>query len=78
MEGREDPTVSMGSGRRKRRSTVKRILRNKRQDVPSTEQDLSQNITVVRETRKSPHTYETACVHQSPCTYMHALRAGPP
>ena len=45
--GREDPTVSMGSGRRKKRSTVKRSLRNKRQNVLPTEQDLSQNITVV-------------------------------
>ena len=47
IEGREDPTVSMGSGRRKKRSTVKRTLRNKRQNEVPTEQDLSQNITVV-------------------------------
>ena len=73
VEGREDPTVSMGSGRRKRRSTVKRILRNKRQDVPSTEQDLSQNITVVRETRnalKSTHIRDCMTL-QSPCMHMH-------
>ena len=40
-----DPTVSMGIGRRKKRSTVKRMLRNKRQEVP-TEQGLSENVTV--------------------------------
>ena len=39
-----DPTVSMGIGRRKKRSTVKRMLRNKRQEVP-TEQGLSENVT---------------------------------
>ena len=42
-----DPTVSMGNGRRrKRRSTVKRTLR-KRQDVPSSDEAVSQNITLV-------------------------------
>ena len=41
-----DPTVGMGTGRRKKRSTVKRILRNKRQETP-TEQGLSENITLV-------------------------------
>ena len=42
-EGQEggDPTVSMGSGRRRKRSTVKRTLRNKRQEAPS-EQDLTE------------------------------------
>ena len=41
-----DPTVGMGTGRRKKRSTVKRTLRNKRQEIP-TEQGLSENITLV-------------------------------
>ena len=41
-----DPTVSMGTGRRKKRSTVKRTLRNKRQEAP-TEQQISQNVTLV-------------------------------
>ena len=43
-----DPTVNMGNGRRKKRSTVKRTLRNKRQDVaPQVEKDMSENITYV-------------------------------
>ena len=37
-----DPTVGMGTGRRKKRSTVKRTLRNKRQETP-TEQDLTED-----------------------------------
>ena len=41
-----DPTVDMGTGRRKKRSTVKRTLRNKRQEAP-TEQGLSENVTLV-------------------------------
>ena len=41
-----DPTVSMGTGRRKKRSTVKRTLRNKRQEAPI-EQQLSENRTLV-------------------------------
>ena len=41
-----DPTVGMGTGRRKKRSTVKRTLRNKRQEIPI-EQGLSENITLV-------------------------------
>ena len=41
-----DPTVSMGTGRRKKRSTVKRTLRNKRQEAPA-DQGLSENITLV-------------------------------
>ena len=48
-EGQEggDPTVSMGSGRRRKRSTVKRTLRNKRQEAPAEQQE-TQNITLVR------------------------------
>ena len=30
-----DPTVGMGTGRRKKRNTVKRTLRNKRQETPT-------------------------------------------
>ena len=42
-----DPTVSMGNGRRrKRRSTVKRTLK-KRQDVSSSDENVSQNVTLV-------------------------------
>ena len=41
-----DPTVSMGTGRRKKRSTVKRTLRNKRQEAP-TEQDLTEDRVLV-------------------------------
>ena len=37
-----DPTVGMGTGRRKKRSTVKRTLRNKRQETP-TEQGLTED-----------------------------------
>ena len=49
QEGGGDPTVSMGSGRRKRRSTIRRTLRNKRQEVVApTDQELSQNVTLVR------------------------------
>ena len=46
-----DPTVSMGNGRRRKRSTVKRTLR-KRQDAPSSDETVSQNITLV-----SVHSY---------------------
>ena len=52
-----DPTVTMGTGRRKRRSTVKRTLRNKRQETP-TEQGLSENITLVS-TQELMHTTVT-------------------
>ena len=41
-----DPTVSIGTGRRKKRNTVKRILRNKRQETP-TEQDLTEDRVLV-------------------------------
>ena len=41
-----DPTADMGIGRRKKRSTVKRTLRNKRQEIPI-EQGLSENVTLV-------------------------------
>ena len=41
-----DPTVDMGTGRRKKRSTVKRTLRNKRQETPI-EQEVSENVTLV-------------------------------
>ena len=44
QEGGADPTVSMGSGRRKKRSTVKRAL-SKRQEVAQPEQELSENVT---------------------------------
>ena len=46
-----DPTVGMGTGRRKKRSTVKRILRNKRQEAP-TELGLSENVTLVSSLKK--------------------------
>ena len=48
QEGQEggDPTVSMGSGRRRKRSTVKRTLRNKRQEAPA-EQDLTEHRSLV-------------------------------
>ena len=43
-----DPTVGMGTGRRKKRSTVKRTMRNKRQEASTpNEQGLSENITLV-------------------------------
>ena len=41
-----DPTVGIGSRRRKKRSTVKRTLRNKRQE-PQVQQGLSENVTLV-------------------------------
>ena len=41
-----DPTVSIGTGRRKKRNTVKRTLRNKRQQTP-TEQDLTEDRVLV-------------------------------
>ena len=41
-----DPTVSIGTGRRKKRNTVKRTLRNKRQETP-TEQDLTEDRVLV-------------------------------
>ena len=45
----EGGTMSMGSGRRKRRSTIKRTLRKKRQeDVSPDEQNSSENRTLVR------------------------------
>ena len=47
QEGGGDPTVSMGSGRRKKRSTMKRTL-TKRQDVAPVEQEISENVTLVR------------------------------
>lgn len=43
---RGDPTVSMGSGRRKKRSTVKRTL-TKRQDASPAEQEFSENRNLV-------------------------------
>ena len=44
-----DPTVGMGTGRRKKRTTVKRTLRNKRQEsLMPTEQGISENVTLVR------------------------------
>ena len=48
QEGQEgaDPTVSMGSGRRRKRSTVKRTLRNKRQEATA-EQDLTEHRSLV-------------------------------
>ena len=43
-----DPTVGMGTGRRKKRSTVKRTLRNKPQEsLTPAEQGLSENVTLV-------------------------------
>ena len=42
-----DPTTEMGTGRRRKRSTVKRALRNKRQDSAPSEQGLSENVTLV-------------------------------
>ena len=42
-----DPTVSMGTGRRKKRSTMKRVL-SKRQEVTVAEEELSENVTLVR------------------------------
>ena len=48
QEGGVDPTVGMGTtGGRKKRDTVKRTLK-KRQEAP-TEQELSQNVTLVSE-----------------------------
>ena len=47
QEGQErDPTVSMGSGRRRKRSIVKRTLRNKRQEATA-EHQLTENKTLV-------------------------------
>ena len=55
-----DPTVGMGTGRRKKRSTVKRTLRNKRQEA-STEQGMSENVTLVsRQNLHRMHTKVTA------------------
>ena len=42
-----DQTQPMGSRRRRKRSTIKRTLRNKRQDVGAPTKDLSENITFV-------------------------------
>ena len=43
-----DATVGMGTGRRKKRRTVKRTLRNKRQEaLTPNEQGLSENVTLV-------------------------------
>ena len=43
---RGDPTVNMGSGRRKKRRTVKRTL-IKRQDTSQAEQEMSENRNLV-------------------------------
>ena len=47
QEGGGDPTVSMGTGRRKKRSTI-RITRRKRQEPMTEEVELSENVTLVR------------------------------
>ena len=48
QEGGGDPTVSMGNGgRRKKRSTIKRTLRTKRQEETAVDQEVSENITLV-------------------------------
>ena len=41
-----DPTVRMGTGRRKKRSTVKRTLRNRQQEK-TTEQDVTESRVLV-------------------------------
>lgn len=42
-----DPTVGIGTGRRKRRNTIKRTLRNKRQEASPSEQGLTEDRILV-------------------------------
>ena len=52
-----DQTQPMGSRRRRKRSTIKRTLRNKRQDVAAPDKDLSENITFVSLMRRDFYSY---------------------
>ena len=68
-----DPTVGMGTGRRKKRSTVKRTLRNKRQETP-TEQGLSENVTLVSNLHKDVALMKKKLASLSPSLELHIIR----